>query len=191
MPLISIISSSVRTGRNSNRVALHFKNYLLDNDIAETEIIDLKEYDFPIFHEKLILQKNPSAKLLEFGKKIKSSDGIIIVTPEYNGGYPASLKNAIDVLYEEWHRKPIAIATVSAGVFGGSQVITALQFSLWKIRAWTVPATFLVPNVEDEYNQSGVATDVDEVNKNSKVFIDELLWCIEAKRRMQQTMTAP
>ncbi len=191
MPLISIISSSVRTGRNSNRVALHFKNYLLDNDIAETEIIDLKEYDFPIFHEKLILQKNPSAKLLGFGKKIKSSDGIIIVTPEYNGGYPASLKNAIDVLYEEWHRKPIAIATVSAGVFGGSQVITALQFSLWKIRAWTVPATFLVPNVEDEYNQSGVATDVDEVNKNSKVFIDELLWCIEAKRRMQQTMTAP
>lgn len=191
MALISILSSSVRTGRNSHRVALHFKNYLSDNEIAESEIIDLNKYDFPIFHEKLIVQESPSAKLLDFAKRIKGSDGIIIVTPEYNGGYPASLKNAIDVLYEEWHRKPIAFATVSAGVFGGSQVITALQFALWKIRAWTVPATFLVPNVEDEFDELGVAIDLEEINKNSKVLVDELLWCIEAKRRMQQTLITP
>jgi NAD(P)H-dependent FMN reductase len=142
MPHIAIISSSVRTGRQSHRVALYFKNYLETNDIATAEILDLKEYKFPLFEERLKYQKNPAPITLEFAAKIKSADGIIIVTPEYNGGYPPSLKNIIDLLYDEWHRKPVAISTVSDGSFGGTQVITSLQFSLWKIRAWTVPAMF-------------------------------------------------
>src|SRR6185503_8329775 len=97
------------------------------------EILDLNSYNFPIFNERLRFQKEPAASVLEFAGKIKASDGVIIVTPEYNGGYPASLKNIVDLLYDEWHRKPVAISTVSDGVFGGTQVITSIQFSLWKI----------------------------------------------------------
>ena len=120
----------------------------------------------------------------DFAEKIKSADGIIIVTPEYNGGYPASLKNVIDLLYDEWHRKPIAIATVSAGAFGGSQVITSLQFTLWKIRAWTVPAMFPVPNIDKSFDESGNAIDKEATDKRAKGFVSELLWCIEAKSKM-------
>jgi NADPH-dependent FMN reductase len=53
-------------------------------------------------------------------------------TPEYNGGYPASLKNVIDLLDYEWHRKPVVISTVTSGAFGASQVLISLQFILWK-----------------------------------------------------------
>ena len=49
--------------------------------------------------------------MLEFADKITKAVGVIIVTPEYNGGYPASLKNAIDLLYAERKRKPVALAT--------------------------------------------------------------------------------
>ena len=49
MPRISIISASVRTGRNSHRVALYFEKYLKENNLAETEMIDLMEYNFPVF----------------------------------------------------------------------------------------------------------------------------------------------
>jgi NAD(P)H-dependent FMN reductase len=118
IPVISIISSSARTGRNSHRAALYFQSYITEHKLANCEILDLKSYQFPIFDERLRLQKNPSPAMLEFAEKVKNSDGIIIVTPEYNGGYPASLKNAVDLLYEEWHRKPIAIATASDGDFG-------------------------------------------------------------------------
>lgn len=107
------------------------------------------------------------------------------MTPEYNGGYPASLKNAIDVLYKEWRRKPIAISTASDGVFGGSQVITSLQFSLWKIKAWTVPAMFPNPKVQEAYDENGVPKDKEAVEKRATAFVDELLWCIEASKRMQ------
>jgi NAD(P)H-dependent FMN reductase len=184
MPHISIISSSVRTGRNSHRVALYFKKYLEETKLATAEILDLHAYNFPLFDERLRFQKTPLPSVLEFTEKIKSSEGVLIVTPEYNGGYPASLKNVVDLLYDEWHRKPIAISTVSDGIFGGTQVITSLQFSLWKIRAWTVPAMFPVPKVHDTFDENGNPADKPATDKRASTFINELLWCIEAKKRM-------
>lgn len=181
---IAIISASVRTGRNSHRVALFFKNYIETNKLAEAEIVDLQTYQFPIFEERLKFQKNPSAAAVEFAEKIKSADGVIIVTPEYNGGYPASLKNAIDLLNDEWKRKPVAISTVSAGGFAGMNVITSLQFSLWKMQAWTVAAMFPVAKISEAYSEEGVPADKEGTEKRAKSFVGELLWCAEAKKRM-------
>ena len=184
MPHIEIISASIREDRNSHRVALFFQNYLELGKLASSHILDLKEYNFPLFEERLTRQKWPLTKALGFAEKIKLADGVIIVTPEYNGGYPASLKNVIDLLHSEWKRKPIAIATVSSGMFGGTQVITSLQFSLWKIGAWTVPAMFPVPNVVDLFDENGHPSNPVDTNKRAKVFIDELLWCVRAKGKM-------
>ncbi len=179
---ISIISSSVREGRKSHNVALYFQNYLLENKLCTTEVIDLKAFNFPLFDSTLKTMNDPAENILDFAKRIKSSDGIIMVTPEYNGGYPASLKNAIDLLYEEWQHKPIGIATVSSGPFGGSQALIALQFTLWKIKAWTIPAMFSVPTVDKAYDEKGIAKDKSTSDKLAEVFIKELLWCIEADK---------
>jgi NAD(P)H-dependent FMN reductase len=185
MPNISIISSSIRIGRKSHRVALYFKKYLEENKLARTEILDLSEYNFPLFEERLKLQKSPPAAAIDFADRIRSADGIIIVTPEYNGGYPASIKNAIDLLYDEWYHKPVAISTVSDGSFGGSQVITSLQFSLWKMKAFTVPALFRVPVADESFDDTGNLTGKKSLEKSASDFIKELLWCIEAKSRME------
>ncbi|HNF79754.1 MAG TPA: NAD(P)H-dependent oxidoreductase, partial [Cyclobacteriaceae bacterium] len=95
MPHIAIISSSVRIGRVSHRVALFFQQYISNNKFGTAEILDLKEYNFPVFDERLNHQKNPIPAAVDFSDRIKKADGVIIVTPEYNGGYPSSLKNAI------------------------------------------------------------------------------------------------
>jgi NAD(P)H-dependent FMN reductase len=185
MPHIAILSASVRTGRLSHRVALYFSNFLVEKGLATAEILDLNEYRFPVFEERLKYQPNPSPGVLDFAGRIKKADGVIIVTPEYNGGYPASLKNAIDLLYEEWHRKPIAISTVSDGSFGGTQVITSLQFSLWKIRAWTVPAMFPVPNAAKTFEAQGRLLET-SMEKRATNFVNELLWCVTAKQKMEE-----
>jgi NAD(P)H-dependent FMN reductase len=187
MPNISIISSSVRTGRKSHRVAEFFKKYLEENHFASAEILDLKQYNFPVFDERLMNQNSPAANVFEFANKIKWSDGIIIVTPEYNGGYPSSLKNVTDLLFNEWYRKPVAISTVSDGNFGGTQVITSLQFTLWKMKAWTVPAMFPVSDVSNAFDESGFPADQTKTEKRALKFINELLWCIEAKSRMEKS----
>lgn len=186
MPHIAIISSSVRKGRKSHRVALYFRHFLEENNLATTEILDLKEYNFPLFDERLKYQKNPTPAMLDFAGRITAADGVIIVTPEYNGGYPAALKNVTDFLYDEWHRKPIAISTVSDGIFGGTQVITSIQWSLWKIRAWTVPAMFPVPKVKESFDKNGVPADKATTDKRARIFTGELLWCVEAKSKMNK-----
>ncbi len=180
MPHISILSSSVRNDRKSHRLALYFQNYLRENKLATTEILDLKEYNFPIFQDTLKTLQNPKETVLDFAAKVKAADGIIVVTPEYNGGYPASLKNAIDLLYEEWKHKPVGIATASNGPFGGSQALISLQFTLWKMRAWTIPAMFSVPAVEKAYGSDGAAVDKPASDSLAAIFVKELLWCIEA-----------
>jgi NAD(P)H-dependent FMN reductase len=182
---IAIISASVRTGRSSHRVALFFKDYIEANKLASAEILDLHAYQFPIFEERLKFQKNPAPRTLEFAEKIKTADGVLIVTPEYNGGYPASLKNVIDLLGAEWKRKPIAISTVSSGGFGGMQVITSLQFSLWKLQALTVPAMFPVPKINEAFDEQGKPVDKEGTEKRAKVFLEELIWCMNAKGRME------
>jgi len=180
MPHISIISSSIRKGRKSHSVALYFENYLASHQLATTEILDLQQLDFPIFEETLKTMEAPSKQVLAFAEKIASSDGVIIVTPEYNGGYPASLKNAIDLLYEEWHHKPVGIVTVSSGPFGGSQVLVALQFTLWKMKACTIPAFFSVPAVATAYSENGESNDPMTTDALAADFLSELLMSIQA-----------
>jgi NAD(P)H-dependent FMN reductase len=179
---ITILSSSIRIGRKSHRVALYFQKYLTENKLASAEILDLAEYDFPLFRERLSENGGSSENELDFAQKIKAADGIIIVTPEYNGGYPASLKNAIDLLTKEWFHKPIAISTVSNGDFGGNQALISTQFSLWKLHAITVPALFPVPNIDNTFDKNGKAINKEKTDKLADVFIKEIIWFIDAFR---------
>lgn len=181
---IAIISASVRTNRQSHRIALFFRNYIEQNNLATVDLLDLNEFQFPIFEERLRFMKDPSPAVLDFAARVNNANGVIIVTPEYNGGYPASLKNAIDLLYPEWKRKPVAIATASDGQFGGTQVMTSLVFSLWKIGVTLVPAQYPGPKVQEVYDENGVPFEKEKVEKRAQVFINELLWCMEAHRKM-------
>ena len=180
---ISIVSSSVRIDRKSHHVALYLKSFLEKNQLAQVEILDLLAFNFPIFDERLSKQKNPSEDVLIFQKKIIAVDGIIIVTPEYNGSIPASLKNVIDLLYDEWHRKPVAFSTVSSGNFAGNQALTHLQFIFWKVRAWTFTGNFPVANVQDKFNHLGVPTNIAETDALAQKFVDEFYNCIESSQK--------
>lgn len=180
---IVIISASVREGRKSHRVALHLHRTIVGAG-NQAEILDLKEYDFPIFHERLRYQKEPAPATMEFAERVRRSDGVIIVTPEYNGGFPASVKNIVDLLVDEWRRKPVAICTASDGSFGGTQAITSLLFTLWKIRAWVV-AHMPVPKVHEAFDDNGIPVDPEAWAKRTKGLLDELGWAMEARRRME------
>lgn len=89
--------------------------------------MDIKDFKLPIFnepiHPSMNQYKNYHTKL--WSDKIKAADGYIFLTPEYNAGYPAALKNAIDYLYNEWAQKPVMIA--SYGVGGGPTASSQLR----------------------------------------------------------------
>lgn len=176
MQQILIISSSIRTGRKSDRVALYLMHQINSRNDATATIIDLHEYNLPLFHERFSNLPSPPENVIRLADGIESSNSVIMVTPEYNGGYPAALKNMIDVFFKEWKRKPVAFATVSAGPFAGMNVITSIQYVMWKLGACTVPAMFPVPSVEQTITENGEATDPEKTDKRAAAFIDELIW---------------
>ena len=164
---VQIISGSVRDGRESHKVALFLQNWLKENSDAKAEIIDLKERDFPMFRERLSKMKEKDEKAVTFSKEISEADAVILVCPEYNGGYSSALKNVIDVLYDEWQKKPLAMALVTSGDMSGAQVAEQLQFIMYKIGAYVAKSRFHVGNVSKNFNDDGTSNNSELYNKNA------------------------
>jgi NAD(P)H-dependent FMN reductase len=126
---VKIIIGSTRPSRFSELLVPWIENAAKGTDLS-LEVLDLREIDIPYFNETL----NPSyvqngeygnSVTQEWAKKINSADAFIVISPEYNHGYSAVLKNALDVIYSEWNKK--AIGFVSYGSVGGSRAVEQLR----------------------------------------------------------------
>ena len=128
---IKVIAGSTREGRFSDKVAKWINTELSKNEEVLAEILDLRDYEMPFFNEAV----SPSSKkepykneaVARFTKKVEEADAYIVITPEYNHGTSAVLKNAFDWLSPEWKNKPIAF--VSYGVVGGARAIEQLRLT--------------------------------------------------------------
>ncbi|SYZ74744.1 putative flavoprotein [Candidatus Zixiibacteriota bacterium] len=176
---LPIILGSTRRGRQSPKVARFIYKHLSQTGRVTTEILDLQEYNFPMMEERLRLRDDPPPRLQEFADKVNSADGLVIVTPEYNNGYPAPLKNALDYLLPEFKRKPIGIISVSGGPFGGLNALAQLRLVLLMMGAIPLPLRFPVMNIRESFNDDGTPND-ERYNKSAAAFIEELLWLTEA-----------
>src|ERR1035437_2505641 len=106
---IQIIIGSTRPGRIGPQIAEWMVENLPKHPETEYEIVDIAGWKLPLFNEPVhpSLNQYEHAHTKAWSKKIKEADAFIFLTPEYNSGYPASLRNAIDYLYHEWHDKPV------------------------------------------------------------------------------------
>src|SRR5947207_650366 len=176
---IPIIVGSTRRERQSIKVARFVFARLRGRKDVETELLDLLEYNFPIMEERLHHRDDPPAGLVEFGQKIERADSVIIVTPEYNNGYPGVLKNALDYLLPEYERKAIGIATVSAGGHGGITCLAQLRLVTLGMGAFPIPEALSVSRVHDTFSEDGTPKDP-AYEKRCAAFLDEVLWFTEA-----------
>ena len=103
------------------------------------------------------------------------ADGLVIVTPEYNHGYPGLLKHALDMCLEEYIHKAVGLCGVSAGPFGGSRVIEQM---VQVVRELGLTVTFTDVNfskVRDAFDEQGQLKDEKYVGRVAK-FLNELVW---------------
>jgi NAD(P)H-dependent FMN reductase len=176
---IPIILGSTRRERQSPKVARFVHNRLGGRENIGTEIIDLKELNLPIMEERLRFRNDPPPGLVEFSGKMNRADSIVIVTPEYNNGYPGVLKNTLDYLLPEYKRKPFGIVTVSGGGFGGMYCLAQLRLVILGMGALPIPAAFPVSTVQNSFDADGSPKDP-AYEKRAETFITELLWYTEA-----------
>lgn len=131
---IAIITGSTRPGRHSEVVARWVLDIAQRRRDAEFELVDIAVQELPLLDEPLPPSFGQYSKdhTRRWSAKIAAFDGFVFVTPEYNHGYPAALKNAIDFLHTEWNHK--AAGFVSYGGMGGVRSVEQLRVVMGELQ---------------------------------------------------------
>ena len=111
----------------------------------------------------------------EWRDAIIAADGLVIVSPEYNHGYPGALKAVLDLLLREYVHKSVAFVGVSAGPWGGSRVIEALVVTCRELGLAVTFTDLNFPFVQKTFDAQGNLLD-HAFDKRVKDFLDELVW---------------
>ncbi len=183
---IIIISGSIRENASTIKVSRNLQRHLHHYHNVVAEVIDLKEYDYPIWREVFEKEVNPPLMCVRLQDKLQEAEAFIFVTPEYNGSYSLALKNMVDYFgLTVFEKKVIGVTAVSTGGMGGIRAGLQLQQLILAIFAIPVPQMLLVPNIHQHFDEDGVLLDA-SFEKNVSLFTREFLWLSEAvyeKRR--------
>ncbi len=173
---IKVIVGSTRANRFSEKPAQWIAGLAKQRSDLTVEVLDLRDYPLPFFEEALPpgLAKdeyqNPVVR--KWRDKVREADGYIICSPEYNHGYPAVLKNALDYTYFAWSRK--AVAFVSWGGVGGARGVeqlraVAVELDMAPIRhAVHIPNPWFIKDVSE--------IDTDPNRQAAAGLLDNLTW---------------
>ena len=144
MNSLKIITSTTRPGRKGIAIAKWITGLSEQCGRFNAELLDLPLIGLPMMdepnHPRLKQYQHEHTK--KWSSLIDSADAFIIVLSEYNFGFPAPIKNALDYLFHEWRYKPVAFVSYG-GISGGlrstqmlKQVVTALNMMPWQNRPW-------------------------------------------------------
>jgi NAD(P)H-dependent FMN reductase len=144
---IKVIIGSTRQNRFSEKPAHWIYEEAKKKDGVKIELLDLRDYPMPFFNEPVSPAmsggKYSNEIVNKWSEKIMDGDAFIIVTPEYNHGYPAVLKNALDSIFPEWNRK--AVGFVSYGNAGGARSVEQLRQVVIELQMVPIRSAIHIP----------------------------------------------
>jgi NAD(P)H-dependent FMN reductase len=173
---IPVILGTVRKGRASENVAKFVFGEVQKRAGVETELIDLRDLNLAVD------DAGEHIKDAKFSATIKRADGIVIVTPEYNHGYPGMLKHVLDSNLKEYIHKAVGLCGVSAGGFGGVRVIENLLPVLRELGLVTIFWDGNFSHAQRLFDENGKLLDEASHVKRMDKFLGELIWMSKTLR---------
>lgn len=167
---LAIIIGSTREGRFGDVVGSWFAERARAREDLDVDVIDLADLDLPS-----VLRRDPGPEVRAYAQRIDRADAVVIVTPEYNHGYPASLKQAVDLLHREWHAKPVGFVSYG-GMAGGHRAVEQLRQVFAEVHAITVRDTVSFHNAWDRFDEHGDPVDPEGVDVAAKILLDQIVW---------------
>jgi NAD(P)H-dependent FMN reductase len=146
MPNLTIIVVSTRPGRAGLPISQWFTARAKDHGAFDVTVVDLAELGLPLLDEPEHprLRRYTKQHTKEWSAIVDAADAFVIVTPEYNYGYPASIKNAIDYLHQEWAYKPVGFVSYG-GVAAGTRAVQQLKQVVTTLRMLPVFESVNIP----------------------------------------------
>lgn len=184
---LKIIIGSTRPSRKGPIVADWFLEIAKQHSDFEIELLDLKEINLPFMDEPEHprLQKYTKAHTKKWSKTIDSADAFVIVTPEYNYGYPATLKNALDYLSVEWGEKPMAFVSYG-GVSGGTRAVQDLKLPVTTLGMMPLPQAVNIPFFTQFINENDVFEANAPLEKSANLMLNSLKKWSKALKNMRE-----
>ncbi len=176
---IAIVNGSVRNGRKSFWVSQYLHELLQHAEGLESSLLDIKEYDFPVMQERMRYLHEVPQEMEAFSKTLMEANGIILVSPEYNGSYSGALKNTLDYFKPEYVKKAFGLVTVSAGKMGGVNAMHHLQSWVLHVKGVVSPFNLYVGEVEEKFDETGQLIDA-SFPKKVELFLKEFFWLTNA-----------
>lgn len=191
---LGIILGSIRDIRRGGRVKEWLMPQLEQYTDFEIELLDLRDYPLPFFNESNSpegLRGNYTNEVAQrWSAKISKKDAFIFVTPEYNHGTSAVMKNSIDWLYWEWVRKPVAFISYSPNAAGGVRAVEQLRQNVIELQMAplreAIHITYVLDTLDEEGNlQQG------HFNERLVVLMKNLSWwsrALQAAREQDKSL---
>ncbi|NBV77360.1 NADPH-dependent oxidoreductase [bacterium] len=175
---IKVLLGSTRPNRFADKPGEWILSKLQQNREVSAGLVDLRDYPMPFFNEPVSPSSatepftNPAVQA--FTKKIEEADGFIIVTPEYNHGIPAVLKNALDYVYQGWQKKPVAYVAYG-WTTGGARAVQQLKHISLELQMVPVHRSVHIVNFKSFIDTSGVFQS-ESFEKSGDQLLEQLLW---------------
>ena len=181
MTTISVIVGSTRQGRFSEKPAQWIFQHLKKRNDVEARLLDLRDFPMPFF-DQAVSPATPGRVPYEhevvkrWTAAIAASDGFVFVTPEYNYGSSAVLKNAIDWVYPEWNRK--AVAFVSYCSVAGARSVQQLRETAIELQLAPIRSSVHIPvaTLWAHFRGGDVGKGLAELETQAQTMIGDLLW---------------
>ena len=174
-PTLTIVIGSTRPGRVGPKFATWFRSLAIAHDGFDVEFVDLAQLSLPFLDEPSHprLRQYVHQHTIDWSRTVERSDAFVFVTPEYNFGYSAALKNAIDYLSQEWADKAVGFVSYG-GVAGGTRAVQQLKQVVTALKMIPVAESVNLPFFTQFIDDSGTVRPNDVMTRSADAMLDEL-----------------
>lgn len=174
---VALIYGITREGRFCDTVVRWAESQMAGNTDFSLQIIDPAELAMP-----MRMERNCDPQLAALKTLLADADAFIVVTPEYNHGYPAALKHLIDSAYGVWQAKPVGFVSYG-GLSGGVRAVEQLRQVFAEVHAMTVRNAVSFADAWEQFDHNGNLRGADRAEQSMTMMLTQLRWWATALKQ--------
>ncbi|WP_328611348.1 NAD(P)H-dependent oxidoreductase [Amycolatopsis sp. NBC_00345] len=174
---VAVVVGSVREGRFAPTVASWFTEEAGRHGGFEVDVVDVADLALPLVMPGYGSTPAPEVaeEVANLRARLTAADAFVVITPEYNHSYPASLKNVVDWFMAEWQAKPVAFVSYG-GISGGLRAVEHLRQVFAELHAVTIRETVSFHGAHGCFDENGSPKDASATAVAAKALLDQLEW---------------